>query len=489
MASALMIIPPGQRSSRLLSFSVEASNISEGSKDVKESKEVRPKAKSKEPKESRAKAVGRPKSAARRESPLAAAARRARDAVAAHSANARAKATAAGTAVAAVPKAAAKAATSSGYAARSLIERPDGGRLEKPKSQQKPPSADNASPKGLVGKMGEVLETSETSAGSTPKCVLSEDTNKMPEKAAERAEILEAAQVLRREALDLGQALRQWVAEAEAEAEDAQKEAPTSSVAQSVAISEAVDEVHLVSNGTEARPNSPVLADPEVAVGRQHLEHECERLDADLQRVAGEWHRLWSERQRTIEALSDQRSRPLAPPAPLPLPARATLGAALAPPPPAPCPARATVPVTQVRGLARTPSPLARMPLVSEPGAVGYPPSSPVMSPFTRGVSPLVSFRYTTGSPVSPLVGSSPLQVQRRTISPVPTFSPARSVSPYRLVQARPVSPLPPQLPMQMSCPAVQAPVGSRFLVPRGTLQVGTAPRPRPARDGHISHL
>eukprot|EP00434_Breviolum_minutum_P012000 symbB.v1.2.010583.t1/scaffold686.1/size316167/2 len=96
-----MIIPPGQRSSRLLSFSVEASNISEGSKDVKESKEVRPKAKSKEPKESRAKAVGRPKSAARRESPLAAAARRARDAVAAHSANARAKATAAGTAVAA----------------------------------------------------------------------------------------------------------------------------------------------------------------------------------------------------------------------------------------------------------------------------------------------------------------------------------------------------------------------------------------------------
>ena len=128
-----------------------------------------------EPKESRAKAVGRPKSAARRESPLAAAARRARDAVAAHSANARAKATAAGTAVAAVPKAAAKAATSSGYAARSLIERPDGGRLEKPKSQQKPPSADNASPKGLVGKMGEVLETSETSAGSTPKCVLSED--------------------------------------------------------------------------------------------------------------------------------------------------------------------------------------------------------------------------------------------------------------------------------------------------------------------------
>lgn len=66
---------------------------------------------------------------------------------------------------------------------------------------------------------------------------------------------------MRREALDLGQALRQWVAEAEAEAEDAQKEAPkktvkmgsfqgrfwgipchqapTSSVAQSVAISEA----------------------------------------------------------------------------------------------------------------------------------------------------------------------------------------------------------------------------------------------------------
>ena len=109
---------------------------------------------------------------------------------------------------------------------------------------------------------------------------LDQDTNKMPEKAAERAEILEAsyflpsgslvtessalkpsqrsrdmfipsqfstffqhvfptrdstcwhnqpaqaAQVLRREALDLGQALRQWVAEAEAEAEDAQKEAP-----------------------------------------------------------------------------------------------------------------------------------------------------------------------------------------------------------------------------------------------------------------------
>lgn len=31
---------------------------------------------------------------------------------------------------------------------------------------------------------------------------------------------------MRREALDLGQALRQWVAEAEAEAEDAQKEVP-----------------------------------------------------------------------------------------------------------------------------------------------------------------------------------------------------------------------------------------------------------------------
>ena len=105
---------------------------------------------------------------------MAAAARRARDAVAAHSANVRAKGTTAGTAGAAVPKAAAKAATSSGYAARSLIERPDG-RLEKPKSQQKPPSADNVSPNGLVGKMGEVLETSETSAGSTPKCVLSED--------------------------------------------------------------------------------------------------------------------------------------------------------------------------------------------------------------------------------------------------------------------------------------------------------------------------
>lgn len=488
------------KSSRLLSFSVEAARLSDADAAPKAAPAPAP----------------RPKSLTRRESPLAAAARRAREAMARKAAPraregpvkvdgpikarespvtregpkakdspvkargkelpVKAKETKEGPKAKAVPK---PAARTTPYAARSLIERP------------------KVESKVLEKKLGK-SETSETSAGSTPKCVLFEDTSKMTDRV-DRAEILEAAQVLRKEAQDLGQALRQWVAEAEAEAEDA-KEA-TSSVAISEATRRSNDqdeasEVHLVLDGAEARPNSPVLPDPTLEVhGRQRLEHECERLDADLQRVAGEWHRLWSERQRAIEALTDtDRSRvsappaPPAPPAPLPLPARATLGTlpgnTVAQ---APCPARATVPaLNQARSVARTPSPIARMPL--EPGA-GYPPASPVLSPFARGASPMVSFRYTTGSPVSPFAGSSPLQVQRRTLSPVTIPSPVRSVSPYRVVQMRQMRPVSPQLVPRAASPmAFQAPVGSQFLVPRGVLQVGNLAGQRRA-DGDISHL
>lgn len=483
------------KSSRLLSFSVEAACLSDADATPAPAPAPAP----------------RPKSLTRRESPLAAAARRAREAMARKAAPrakegpvkeqdgpikarespvkarakdspvktsgkegpVKAKETKEGPKAKAVPK---PAARTTPYAARSLIERP------------------KVESKVLEKKLGK-SETSETSAGSTPKCVLLEDTSNMTNRV-ERAEILEAAQVLRKEAQDLGQALRQWVAEAEAEAEDAKDR--TSSVAISEATCRSNDhdeapEVHLVLDGAEARPNSPVLADPtREAHGRQRLEHECERLDADLQMVAGEWHRLWSERQRAIEALTDtERSRVSAPPVPLPLPARATLGTlpgnTVAQ---APCPARATVPALhQARSVARTPSPIAaRMPL--EPGPAGYPPASPVLSPFARGASPMVSFRYATGSPVSPFAGSSPLQVQRRTLSPA-TYSPVRSISPFRVVQMRPLTrPVSPQLPPRAASPmAFQAPVGSQFLVPWGVLQVGPRPSAQRRADGDISHL
>ena len=127
--------------SRLLSFSVESGKLDE------------------------AKTSGRPapKSLPRRESPLAAAARRAREAVAKKPA-AKGKA-----------KAAAKP-----FAARSLIApkeptRPQGGKVEKVEKEKV-----------------ETCVTSETSVGgSTPKCVLEEKTG------GDRAEILEAGGVVK----------------------------------------------------------------------------------------------------------------------------------------------------------------------------------------------------------------------------------------------------------------------------------------------------
>eukprot|EP00435_Cladocopium_sp_Y103_P073780 s153_g45.t1 len=360
------------KSSRLLSFSVEAALLSDA--DAAPAPAPAP--------------APRPKSLTRRESPLAAAARRAREAMARKAAPkekdpvkvqdgpvkarespvkaregpikakdspvkarpkegpVKTKEAKEGLKAKAVPKTVARTTP---YAARSLIERP------------------KVESKVLEKKLGK-SETSETSAGSTPKCVLFEDTsNKMTDRV-ERAEILEAAQVLRKEAQDLGQALRQWVAEAEAEAEDAKERISSVAISEGTRRSnvdhDEASEVQLVMDGAEARPNSPVLSDPklEAHVGRQRLEHECERLDADLQRVAGEWHRLWSERQRAIEALTDtERSRFSAPPVPLPLPARATLGT-LPPNPVAQAPfpaARATVPALhQARSVARTPSPI-----------------------------------------------------------------------------------------------------------------------------------
>ena len=156
------------KSSRLLSFSVEAARLSEGNAP--------------------APAAPRPKSLTRRESPLAAAARRAREAMArkagpkdpaqdgpkarespvkAREAKAKdspvkargkeapvkAKETKEAPKAKAVPKTAARTTP---YAARSLIERP------------------KVESKVLEKKLGK-SETSETSAGSTPKCVLFED--------------------------------------------------------------------------------------------------------------------------------------------------------------------------------------------------------------------------------------------------------------------------------------------------------------------------
>lgn len=359
---------------------------------------------------------------------------------------------------------------------------------------------------GKFEKHGFTVPSPETSAGSTPKCVLSEDTST---KIADRSEILEAAQVLRREAQDLGQALRQWVAEAEATKKEEVLEDEIGS--EDPSKEQDLEVPFGVEDGTEARPNSPVLEEPlhaeepvlevkmasEVRFGRQHLEQECERLDADIQRVAGEWHRLLAERQKTIEALAGTEPSRLS--APVPLPMRATMGPthqmvqAACPP----CPARATVPLglhhqAGLNGLARSPSPVVRRQLL-ETGHSAYLPASPVLSPLARGVSPVGGYRHTP-SPVSPFAGSSPLMIHRRTLSPMP-LSPVRSVSPYRLARS-PIRPVSPQLPTRVSSPQlIQAPVGTRFLVPRGLLQVQSpkaAARPaflRESADGQISHL
>ena len=165
------------KSSRLLSFSVEAARLSDADAAPKAAPAPAP----------------RPKSLTRRESPLAAAARRAREAMARKAAPraregpvkvdgpikarespvtregpkakdspvkargkelpVKAKETKEGPKAKAVPK---PAARTTPYAARSLIERP------------------KVESKVLEKKLGK-SETSETSAGSTPKCVLFED--------------------------------------------------------------------------------------------------------------------------------------------------------------------------------------------------------------------------------------------------------------------------------------------------------------------------
>ena len=163
------------KSSRLLSFSVEAARLSDADATPAPAPAPAP----------------RPKSLTRRESPLAAAARRAREAMARKAAPrakegpvkeqdgpiktrespvkarakdspvktsgkegpVKAKETKEGPKAKAVPK---PAARTTPYAARSLIERP------------------KVESKVLEKKLGK-SETSETSAGSTPKCVLLED--------------------------------------------------------------------------------------------------------------------------------------------------------------------------------------------------------------------------------------------------------------------------------------------------------------------------
>ncbi|CAJ1449722.1 unnamed protein product, partial [Effrenium voratum] len=115
--------------------------------------------------------------------------------------------------------------------------------------------------------------------------------------------------------------------------------------------------------------------------------------------------------------------------------------------------------------------------------ALGSPTLSP-LSPFARGGSPVAYFRHTlspTSSPFAglrpPLRGIPPVVLQRRAASPLPAI-PVRSVSPPR--QPRSLSPQ--AVPGFCHMPHTQlreAPVGSRFLVPRSAWQ---APQACPVR-------
>eukprot|EP00439_Symbiodinium_sp_Y106_P049467 s5370_g6.t1 len=295
-----------------------------------------------------------------------------------------------------------------GFAARSLIRShgsPDRD-LEKHPSRRPPGSCSPESPDWKNGRRRPSHANSEdhdlnadfanSSVGSAPIDVSWED---MAAKSAERAEILEAAAVLRREAQDLGQALRAWVG-VEAEPERSAPEEPASLFAPLASEPEEIDEEpHKAPVGAGAdagageegdgmkealeakvqEPELELLPEPECDFGeaealdkRERLLLQRERLDNDLERIAGEWHRVLAERQQAIEALAATEYpavAQLSAPVPMPVHARATLGSPVQVAMPtmhaAPLPARATVPLraqevyAHVQALSRSPSPAA----------------------------------------------------------------------------------------------------------------------------------
>ncbi|CAJ1403011.1 unnamed protein product [Effrenium voratum] len=331
-----------------------------------------------------AKAKAKAKSKAR-ESPLAAAARRARDAQSALGARA-ARASRQSRDASVGKEAKERKEGERQFAARPLIEKAK----DKASSPfRRPPGSHSAISLNLKkkqeAKKPEEATSPDTSAGSTPAGLISEDTGTKP---ADRTEILEAAQVLRKEAQDLGRALRRWVAEAgpekgesadlaEAEAEKtsepcevqlaAETEDEGPHISSPVGVPPTPVEVESLEPAADSADGSEVPAAAAAAPegparprepGRRALEQECERLDADLQRVADEYHRLLLERQKAFEAL--EPVRPAAPafgmhaaPAPLPMHIRATLGATGMQAPVS----RATVPQAKPRSPSLSPGP------------------------------------------------------------------------------------------------------------------------------------
>ncbi|CAJ1366166.1 unnamed protein product, partial [Effrenium voratum] len=402
-----------------------------------------------------------------RESPLAAAARRARDAQSALGARA-ARASRQSRDASVGKEAKERKEGERQFAARPLIEKAK----DKASSPfRRPPGSHSAISLNLKkkqeAKKPEEATSPDTSAGSTPAGLISEDTGTKP---ADRTEILEAAQVLRKEAQDLGRALRRWVAEAGPE------KGESADLAEAEA--EKTSEPCEVQLAAETEDEGPHISSP---VGVPPTPVEVESLEPAADSADG------SEVPAAAAAAPEGPARPREP------------GRRALEEPGSPEPGEGVraggAKQAKPRSPSLSPGPPQDVWMTVSPsrGDLGYPraaspalgsPTLSPLSPFARGGSPVAYFRHTlspTSSPFAglrpPLRGIPPVVLQRRAASPLPAI-PVRSVSPPR--QPRSLSPQ--AVPGFCHMPHTQlreAPVGSRFLVPRSAWQ---APQACPVR-------